>query len=135
MSLSGFRLPNHPIAQSQNPMTTTISTTNIIPKKIRVIGVPLDLGQSRRGVDMGPSAVRVAGLQQRLEALGHEVQGGGNINRELAERRKEGEHNAKYLDDITHTCTRLAESVGQTLEEGQIPIVLGGDHSIAAGTV
>ena len=58
-------------------MTTSISTTNISPKKIRVIGVPLDLGQSRRGVDMGPSAVRVAGLEARLEALGHEVEDGG----------------------------------------------------------
>ena len=104
-------------------------------RHVRVIGVPLDMGQSRRGVDMGPSAVRVAGLQQRLDALGHEVQDGGNIAVELAETRNEGPQNAKYLDDITHTCTKLAETVVTTLEAGQIPIVLGGDHSIAAGTV
>src|SRR6267154_468137 len=61
-------------------MTTSTATTNISPKKIRVIGLPLDLGQSRRGVDMGPSAVRVAGLDARLEGLGHEVEDGGLAN-------------------------------------------------------
>src|SRR3981189_3314164 len=135
MSLSGFRLPNHPIAQSQNPMTTTISTTNIIPKKIRVIGVPLDLGQSRRGVDMGPSAVRVAGLEARLEALGHEVEDGGNVAVAIPEQKKEGDTHAKYLKEITATCTKHAELVVKTLEAGKIPVTLGGDHSVAAGTV
>ena len=59
--------------------TTTATSSNVGTEKIRVIGVPLDLGQSRRGVDMGPSAVRVAGLEARLEALGHEVEDGGNV--------------------------------------------------------
>ena len=76
-------------------MTTTSGpSTNIAPKKIRVIGVPLDLGQSRRGVDMGPSAVRVAGLEARLEALGHQVEDGGNVAVAIAEQKKEGDARA-----------------------------------------
>src|ERR1700676_914806 len=116
-------------------MTTTISPTNIIPKSIRVIGVPLDLGQSRRGVDMGPSAVRVAGLEARLEALGHEVEDGGNVAVAIPEQKKEGDTHAKYLKEITATCTKHAELVIKTLEAGKIPVTLGGDHSVAAGTV
>ncbi len=104
-------------------------------KKIRVIGVPLDLGQSRRGVDMGPSAVRVAGLEARLEALGHVVEDGGNIAVALQEQKKEGDPRAKYLKEITATCTKHAELVLKTLEAGTVPVVLGGDHSMAAGTV
>jgi len=109
--------------------------TNISPKKIRVIGVPLDLGQSRRGVDMGPSAVRVAGLEARLEALGFVVEDAGNIAVALPEQKKEGHPRAKYLKEITATCTKHAELVLKTLEAGKTPIVLGGDHSVAAGTV
>src|SRR5271157_3605306 len=114
---------------------TTLSTTNIAPKKIRVIGVPLDLGQSRRGVDMGPSAVRVAGLEARLEALGHVVEDAGNIAVAIPEQKKEGHPNAKYLKEITATCTKHAELVLKTLEAGKTPLVLGGDHSVAVGTV
>src|ERR1700736_6287333 len=116
-------------------MTTTISATNITPKKIRVIGVPLDLGQSRRGVDMGPSAVRVAGLEGKLEALGLVVEDSGNIAVAIAETKKEGDPRAKYLKEIAATCAKEAELVVKTLEQGMIPLVLGGDHSIAAGTV
>ena len=112
---------------------TTHST--IDPKKIRVIGVPLDLGQSRRGVDMGPSAVRVAGLEARLEALGHEVEDGGNVAVAIPEQKKEGDPHAKYLKEITATCTKHAELIVKTLEAGKVPISLGGDHSMAAGTV
>src|SRR5438552_10032066 len=112
-----------------------ISYSNIISKKIRVIGVPLDLGASRRGVDMGPSAVRVAGLEARLEALGHIVEDAGNIIVAIAEQKKEGDPHAKYLKEITATCTKHAELVVKTLEAGKVPVVLGGDHSIAAGTV
>ena len=104
-------------------------------RNIRILGVPLDLGQSRRGVDMGPSAVRVAGLQARLEALGHQVQDGGNIAVDIAETQSMGAQDAKYLHAITETCTREAEQVIATLVAGQTPIVLGGDHSIAVGTV
>jgi arginase len=115
--------------------TNTASASSITPKKIRVIGVPLDLGQSRRGVDMGPSAVRVAGLEARLEALGHVVEDAGNIAVAIAEQKKEGHPNAKYLKEITATCTKHAELIIKTLEAGKVPISLGGDHSMAAGTV
>src|SRR5947209_16286006 len=116
-------------------MTAHVTITNIAPKKIRVIGVPLDLGQSRRGVDMGPSAVRVAGLEARLEELGHHVEDGGNIAVAIPEQKKEGAANAKYLKEITATCTKEAELVLKTLESGMVPLCLGGDHSVAAGTV
>ncbi len=108
---------------------------SIVSKKIRVIGVPLDLGQSRRGVDMGPSAVRVAGLEARLEELGHIVEDAGNIAVALPEQKKEGDPHAKYLKEITATCTKHAELIIKTLEAGKTPITLGGDHSVAAGTV
>jgi arginase len=104
-------------------------------RRIRVIGVPLDMGASRRGVDMGPSAMRVAGLEARLEALGHQVSDGGNIRVEIAETRNSGEKSARYLTEIAETCTRTAEAVLKTLEEGMTPLVLGGDHSLAAGSV
>ena len=104
-------------------------------RRIRVLGVPLDLGASRRGVDMGPSAVRVAGLEARLEALGHQVTDGGNIRVEIAETQNAGSANARFLNEIADTCTRTAEAVVQTLEDGMTPLVLGGDHSLAAGTV
>src|SRR5215813_355160 len=115
--------------------TTAASSTNISGRRIRVIGVPLDLGQSRRGVDMGPSAVRVAGLEARLEAIGHIVEDGGNVSVAIPEQKKEGSANAKYLKEITATCTKSAELVLKSLEEGKVPLVLGGDHSVAAGTV
>src|SRR3984885_3438431 len=105
------------------------------PRKIQVIGVPLDMGASRRGVDMGPSAMRVAGLEARLEALGHQVTDGGNILVEIAETQAFGSTNARYLKQIAETCTRTAEAVVKTLEEGKTPLVLGGDHSLAAGSV
>jgi arginase len=104
-------------------------------RRIRVLGVPLDLGASRRGVDMGPSAMRVAGLQARLGALGHQVTDGGNIKVEIAETQAYGDENARYLKQIAETCTRTAEAVMKTLDEGMTPLVLGGDHSLAVGTV
>ncbi len=104
-------------------------------KKIRIIGVPLDLGQDRRGVDMGPSAVRVAGLLARLEGLGYEAKDGGNVEVAVPEHRAIGDPRAKYLKDIARTCQKQAERVQKTLEDGALPLVLGGDHSIAIGTV
>src|SRR5215510_10665592 len=98
--------------------------TSITPKQIRVIGVPLDLGQSRRGVDMGPSAVRVAGLEARLEAIGHHVEDAGNIAVAVTEQKKEGAANATYLKEITATCTKAADLVLKTLESGKVPVVL-----------
>ena len=104
-------------------------------RRIQVLGVPLDLGASRRGVDMGPSAMRVAGLEARLEALGHQVTDGGNIRVEIAETQVSGSSKAQYLAEITETCTRTADVVLKTLEEGMTPLLLGGDHSLAAGSV
>src|SRR5579871_3825982 len=125
-----------------NPATTKTDTgskavpgNNIVPKKIKILGVPLDLGQSRRGVDMGPSAVRVAGLEARLESLGHVVEDGGNVSVAIAEQKKEGDPHAKYLKEIAVTCSKHAESVLKILESGTFPLVLGGGHSVAAGTV
>src|ERR1700735_783706 len=92
-------------------------------RRIRVIGVPLDMGASRRGVDMGPSAMRVAGLEARLEALGHQVTDGGNIRVEVAETRTSGDKSARYLAEIAETCTRTADAVVKTLEEGMTPLV------------
>ncbi|HEY1939309.1 MAG TPA: arginase [Candidatus Angelobacter sp.] len=117
------------------PANRPVVADNIVSKKIRILGVPLDLGASRRGVDMGPSAVRVAGLEARLEELGHVVEDGGNIAVAIAEQKKSGDPHAKYLKEITATCTKHAETVMKTLEAGTFPLVLGGDHSVAAGTV
>ena len=103
---------------------------------ITIIGAPLDLGQGRRGVDMGPSALRVAGLGRRLAVLGYEVRDVGNIQSAQAESLREpGPGNARFLAEIASACQLLAEQVAQALESGQTPLVLGGDHSIAAGTV
>jgi len=104
-------------------------------EKIRIIGVPMDLGASRRGVDMGPSALRVAGLQARLKQLGRQVEDIGNISVRQPEEQHYGEKNAKYLDEIAETCKGLAETVRKTLEAELLPLVLGGDHSIAVGTM
>ena len=111
------------------------SFPGILKKSIRVIGVPLDMGASRRGVDMGPSAMRVAGLEARLEALGHQVNDAGNIRVDPAERSVGDAAAARYLAEIAETCTRTAEAVLSTLEEGKTPLLLGGDHSLAAGSV
>src|SRR5580700_5459346 len=105
-----------------------------MPEKIRIIGVPMDLGASRRGVDMGPSALRVAGLQSRLKQLGRQVEDIGNISVRQPEEQHYGDKNAKYLEEIAETCKGLAEMVRKTLDDDQMPVVLGGDHSIAVGT-
>jgi len=104
-------------------------------EKIRIIGVPMDLGASRRGVDMGPSALRVAGLQSRLKQLGRQVEDVGNVAVPQPEEQPYGEKKARYLDEIAETCKGLADIVSKTLDEDMLPLVLGGDHSIAVGTV
>ena len=95
----------------------------------------MDLGASRRGVDMGPSAVRVAGLQARIKQLGHTVEDIGNISVKQPEEMSFGEKRAKYLAEITDACKDLGNAVQKSLEDGFLPLVLGGDHSIAAGSV
>jgi arginase len=104
-------------------------------QKIRIIGVPMDLGASRRGVDMGPSALRVAGLQGRIKHLGHQVEDVGNISVRQPEEMPVGEKRAKYVEEIADACKDLGAAVQKSLEEGYLPLVLGGDHSIAAGSI
>ncbi len=101
---------------------------------IRIIGVPLDLGQSRRGVDMGPSALRIANLAPRLAELGHIIEQRGNL--EIPDRDSLPAHGAlDLLPPIAEVCARLAMETAQAVREGALPLVLGGDHSIAAGSV
>ncbi len=102
-------------------------------QKVRIIGVPMDLGQSRRGVDMGPSALRVAGLMARIKQLGLHVEDIGNISVKQPEEMSYGEKRAKYLAEIAETCHDLAVIVEKSVEEGFLPLVLGGDHSVASG--
>jgi arginase len=103
--------------------------------KSAIIGAPLDLGAGRRGVDMGPSAIRYAGLQHRLNALGVECVDFGNVATPEAEATAAHDSRARFLPAIRETCERVAGQVGLALEQGRIPIVLGGDHSIALGTL
>jgi arginase len=104
-------------------------------REIEIIGVPLDLGQQRRGVDMGPSAVRAAGLASQLEALGHRVIDRGNVPVTVAETAHGGNDRAHFLKEIAECAEHTADAVQQALARKAIPIVLGGDHSIAAGSV
>ena len=102
---------------------------------IAIIGAPLDLGQDRRGVDMGPSAIRVANLNKRLEKLGYHPADLGNVPVDQPESLPEGPARAKYLPQIALACKRLASMVDGALAKNQVPLVLGGDHSVAVGTV
>src|SRR5215208_2053148 len=103
--------------------------------KAAIIGAPLDLGAGRRGVDMGPSAIRYAGLEERLTALGVDCVDRGNVATAVAEATAEHDPRARFLPAIRATCERIAGLVGAALEEDRVPIVLGGDHSIALGTL
>jgi arginase len=102
---------------------------------IAIIGAPMDLGAGRRGVDMGPSALRLAGLDERIASLGYEFEDLGNIEVEQPESLAVIEENARYLPQIQHTCIRLAHMVNRAVGEGKLPLVLGGDHSVAVGTI
>lgn len=95
----------------------------------------MDLGAGRRGVDMGPSALRVAGLNEKLRELGYEVEDHGNIVVDQPEALPSGPSNARYLPQIAHTCGRLADAVEQAAKGCRVPLVLGGDHSVAMGTI
>lgn len=104
-------------------------------EKIAIIGVPLDLGGNRRGVDMGPSAMRVAGLVDQLSALGFDVKDTGDIDVPLPEECDPGDPKAKYAEDIAEVCKDLAERTLSVMKEGYRPVVLGGDHSVAMGSI
>ena len=104
--------------------------------RVKVIEMPLDFGASRHGADMGPSAIRLAGLQQRLESLGHEVTDYFSpIDIKPADYDDEGNPKAKYLNPIVRSCTQLALAVEESFREGDFPLIIGGDHSIALGSV
>jgi arginase len=104
-------------------------------RKLTLIGVPLDLGAGRRGVDMGPSALRVAEVDRKIRELGYQVEDAGDLDVEIQETHDPGDPRLKYLAEIQDTCERLRDRVGRVLQEGRMPVVLGGDHSVAMGTI
>jgi arginase len=104
-------------------------------RDIHLIGVPLDLGGGRRGVDMGPSAVRIAGIADRLVALGHRVQDRGDIITPTPETRAAGDPKKRYIHEIQEVCEALYARALETHTAGAFPIVIGGDHSLGAGSV
>jgi arginase len=104
-------------------------------RTVHLLGAPLDLGAGRRGVDMGPSALRLTQIGARLESLGHRVVDGGNVEVAVAEATQVGDPRARYLTQVAATCGQIFERVWQSVEAGAIPLTLGGDHSIAVGSV
>jgi arginase len=115
---------------------TLVSTTLSPVQRIEIVGVPMDLGASRRGVDMGPSAVRYAELHEKLKALGiATVVDRGNLAVPIPESTNAEDASAKFFNVITEVCDELAVVVEQAVRSGALPIVLGGDHSIAMGTL
>jgi arginase len=102
---------------------------------VAVIGAPLDLGAGRRGVDMGPSAIRYAGLEPRIEELGRRCVDWGDVVTAVAEASAVGDERVRFLPQIKETCERIAELVAKAVDEGLVPLVLGGDHSVALGTL
>lgn len=104
-------------------------------RTVHLLGAPLDLGAGRRGVDMGPSAIRLTQIGSRLEALGHRIVDGGNVEVAVAEATQIGDPRARYLHEVAATCGQIFERVWQSVEAGATPLTLGGDHSIAVGSV
>jgi len=104
-------------------------------REVAIIGAALDLGQGRRGVDMGPSAMRYAGLEERLTSLGYRVRDHGNVETAVPEATALRDERARFLPEIKETCARIAAKVVEESRAGAIPLVLGGDHSVALGTL
>jgi arginase len=111
------------------------SVVTPIRPAVGILGAALDLGTTRRGVDMGPSAIRYAGLAERLEALGVDVVDYGNVGAEIPEVAAESYEKARYLPAILASCAQIATRVAEIANKGEMPFVLGGDHSIAMGTL
>ena len=103
--------------------------------RIAILGAPLDLGASRRGVDMGPSSIRYSGLAERMEELGGDVVDLGNVKAEMPEIASLRDEAARYLPEILATCSQIGHRVAEILRADRFPLVLGGDHSIAMGTL
>lgn len=104
-------------------------------KRARIIGVPMDLGAGHRGVDMGPYAVRIAGLTPRIKELGYEVEDDGNVPVAIQEQVDPGDARLRFLPQIAGVCRELAVWVEEAADSGDVPIVIGGDHSIAIGSL
>ena len=104
-------------------------------KTVHIIGVPLDLGGGRRGVDMGPSAFRIAGLGEQLSSLGYSVVDKGDLPTPIPETQEQRDEHKKYIRDIAKVCQKLYQTALGSFDEGAMPIVLGGDHSLGAGSV
>jgi len=104
-------------------------------KIINLIGFPMDLGADRRGVDMGPSALRIAGLPEKLQNLGYKIIDDGDIIIQIKEKQKVGNPTLKYLDEILKTSKILAQKVEKSLSQNHFPLCIGGDHSMAIGTI
>jgi arginase len=104
-------------------------------RAVAVIGAPLDLGAGRRGVDMGPSAIRYAGLDDRIAELRRRVEDLGDVEGAVAEATSVGDERVRYLSEIKAACERIAALVAGAVEDGYLPLVLGGDHSVAVGTL
>jgi arginase len=104
-------------------------------KQVAIIGAALDLGAGRRGVDMGPSAIRYAGLHDRLDAIGYDVLDWGDVETAVPEALEDTDESARYLPEIKAACGRVAKLIGLALEQDALPLVLGGDHSVALGTL
>ena len=104
-------------------------------KAVHIIGVPLDLGGNRRGVDMGPSALRIAGLGERIASLGRTVVDKGDLPAPIAETQEARDERKKYVREIARVCQKLYQTVLESFAEGALPLVLGGDHSLGAGSI
>jgi arginase len=104
-------------------------------REVAIIGAALDLGQGRRGVDMGPSAIRYAGLEERITSLGYTVRDHGNVETAVPEATALRDERARFLPEIKSTCERIAAKIVEEVSAGAIPLVLGGDHSVALGTL
>jgi arginase len=122
------------------PFTKVLSYGFMLSKganfmRIRVIGAPIDLGADRRGVDIGPRAIRYAGLTDQLTKLGHSVHDVGNLDIPLPENQPTGNPRLKYLEPITNLAEELSQKVTHSLEEQEFPLILGGDHSMSLGSI
>jgi arginase len=117
-----------------SPKASRKPTTPKAPMSLSIIGVPLGYGASMAGVDMGPAALRVARLDQRIEALGYEVHDLGDLRLDRPRKSPEPNDKLKYVRQISSACEKLARAVEDVLAGDQLPLVLGGDHSIAIGS-
>jgi len=115
---------------------TITPTVEVSPEwTVRIIGFPMDLGAGRRGVDMGPSALRIAGVGEKLKALGYNVIDSGDVDIRTAEVQDITDKRLRYLPEIAHACSVLSKAVEESLDKEEFPLVLGGDHSMAIGTI